>query len=173
MYISAVKPIGEIMKMLRKSIIVCMLFFVGIVQGMEHEKDYHKYYTKYSDFKLEAAKSEKSFRDKKFAKSCPKKIDGFYFTHHVLERMVERQVSQKDVCWVIRHGDRFCVPKDHFKSGARQFAVDTQKKLGVIIREGNVVITVLIDMNQAALDRELSRWAKKKKAKFSSRKTKV
>ncbi|TET06762.1 hypothetical protein E3J79_01000 [Candidatus Dependentiae bacterium] len=143
-----------------KTIKYSALLFLAIPLCSLYGMDYRKYLDDseyYNDFTLEAINSGNKSKEK------GKKVGGYFFTEHALTRMVERKVEPEEVCWVIGHGDRYNTTSDVY------FRVDTQKELGVFIKE-KTVITVFIGMDQGKLNHWLEKRDKKKKAEFALKK---
>ena len=70
-------------------------------------------------------------------------IGRYYYTSHARKRMDERGVTVDDVAWVIGHGNRYNAIDCVQTLDCRQFCVDIDKKLGVVInRITNRVITI-------------------------------
>lgn len=98
-----------------------------------------------------------------------KTIDRLHFTKHALDRMQQRQVSEKDACWVATHGNRHATDK----TKATKLCVDTKKRIGVVLDDStNVVITVYNNMSKEKRDRRLEKIKNKKNAPAAPAQTK-
>jgi hypothetical protein len=148
------------MKTIKYSALLFLAIPLPSLYGMNNREYFYDDSEYYNDFTLEVKEAKNSSAQEK-----GKNFGGYFFTEHALTRMVERNVNPEDIPLVIGHGNRY-----NTTTLNAYFHVDTQKELGVVIKE-KTIITILIGMDQGRLNHWLEQRGQRKKTEFALRKT--